>query len=102
MNVFYLSYIDTYFNCSVEVFEVPHALLYFGVVVFFVLFRVSALVLGMGDPFVPFENLFCAIFMGGVWDAMKRAISRTKEEDVAQNSHLHNDVGKTKEEKKKD
>lgn len=53
----------------------PHALVYFGVVIFFVYFKLSSVLLGIHDPFGPFENLFCAIFMGGVWDALSQAIS---------------------------
>lgn len=53
----------------------PHALVYFGVVIFFVYFKLSALLLGIHDPFAPFENLFCAVFMGGMWDAMRRAVA---------------------------
>ena len=56
--------------------QAPHALIYFGVVIFFVYFKLSALLLGIQDPFAPFENLFCAVFMGGMWDALKRAIIR--------------------------
>lgn len=60
----------------------PHPLVYFGVVIFFVYFKLSALLLGIHDPFAPFENLFCAVFMGGMWDAMRRAVTKaeTKEE----------------------
>jgi len=81
--------------------DAPHAVIYFGVVLFFVYFRLSSLLLGIHDPFVPFENLFCAIFMGGVWDALKRAMSREKVEEDA-NHQTRNDVGKSKEDKKRD
>lgn len=37
--------------------------------------QLSALLLGIHDPFIPFENLFCAVFFGGVWDSMQRAVS---------------------------
>uniref|UniRef100_A0A914RCY2 Trimeric intracellular cation channel type B n=1 Tax=Parascaris equorum TaxID=6256 RepID=A0A914RCY2_PAREQ len=43
-----------------------------GVVGFFVYFKLSAVLLNVQDPFAPFENLFCAVFMGGIWDAMSR------------------------------
>lgn len=49
----------------------PHELVYFGVVGFLVYFKLSALLLGIHDPFLPFENLFCALFMGGIWDALR-------------------------------
>jgi len=61
--------------------DAPHAVIYFGVVIFFVYFRLSSLLLGIHDPFVPFENLFCAVFMGGMVDALKRAV--TKEPDTS-------------------
>jgi hypothetical protein len=59
--------------------EAPHAVIYFGVVIFFVYFRLSSLLLGIHDPFVPFENLFCAVFMGGMVDALKRAVTKEPE-----------------------
>ncbi|XP_023223693.1 trimeric intracellular cation channel type 1B.1-like [Centruroides sculpturatus] len=58
----------------------PHALVYFGIVIFFVYFKLSSMLLGIHDPFLPFENLFCALFMGGIWDALSRAISSAKGE----------------------
>ncbi|CAL8108517.1 unnamed protein product [Orchesella dallaii] len=51
----------------------PHSLLYFGIVVFFVYFKISSILLGIHDPFAPFENIFCALFMGGLADAITRA-----------------------------
>ena len=72
-----------------DLISAPHALVYFGVVIFFVyfkvltilrqkrnvfltiLFQLSSLLLGITDPFVPFENLFCAICMGGVFDVIQ-------------------------------
>lgn len=75
--------------------DAPHAVIYFGVVIFFVYFRLSSLLLGINDPFVPFENLFCAVFMGGIVDAMKRAVTRSEPEKVDTN-------GKPATEKKND
>merc|ERR1711874_792400 len=45
-----------------DLISAPHALVYF---------KLSSLLLGITDPFVPFENLFCAIFMGGVFDVIQ-------------------------------
>jgi len=56
--------------------DAPHALIYFGLVLFFIYFKLSGILLGIHDPFVPFENLFCAIFMGGMWDALQKAMGR--------------------------
>ncbi|VDN55623.1 unnamed protein product [Dracunculus medinensis] len=50
----------------------PHDVVYLGIVGFFIYFKLSAILLNVQDPFAPFENLFCAIFMGGIWDAMSR------------------------------
>ena len=36
------------------------------------------MLLGIHDPFMPFENLFCAIFMGGVWDSLARTLGGSK------------------------
>ncbi|VDO87206.1 unnamed protein product [Heligmosomoides polygyrus] len=44
----------------------PHDLVYLCVVGFFVYFKLSALLLEVNDPFAPVENLFCAVFMGGI------------------------------------
>ncbi|UYV65627.1 TMEM38B [Cordylochernes scorpioides] len=56
-----------------DFFTAPHALVYSGAVVIFVHFKLSAMLLGMTDPFQPFENLFCFFFLGGIWDAIARA-----------------------------
>nr|KAG5711713.1 hypothetical protein BaRGS_023477 [Batillaria attramentaria] len=81
---------------------VPHPLIYFGVVIFFVYFKLSSILLGIVDPFVPLENLFCAIFMGGMWDAMRRAVKAEPVKEEDKDGMLRNDVIKSKEEKKKD
>lgn len=60
--------------------SVPHALVYFGIVIFFVYFKLSSLLLGIHDPFLPFENLFCTFFMGGIWDALAKIIAAKKED----------------------
>jgi hypothetical protein len=39
----------------------PHDLVYLAVVAFFVYFKLSGILLGIHDPFAPFENLFCAV-----------------------------------------
>jgi len=78
--------------------DAPHALIYFGLVLFFIYFKLSSLLLGIHDPFVPFENLFCAIFCGGMWDALQRAIG--KEKPVEMNGTSNHT--KTAEEKKRE
>jgi len=59
-----------------ELISAPHALVYFGIVIFFVYFKLSSIILGIHDPFVPFENLMCALFFGGVFDTLAKIFSR--------------------------
>ncbi|XP_004520900.1 trimeric intracellular cation channel type 1B.1 [Ceratitis capitata] len=54
----------------------PHALVYFGIVIFLVYFKLSSILLGIHDPFLPFENLFSAIFFGGIWDSLAKILGR--------------------------
>ena len=82
--------------------DAPHAVIYFGVVIFFVYFRLSSLLLGIHDPFVPFENLFCAIFMGGMVDALKRAVTREPEAAAGSGGDSKNSTAKPPTEKKND
>ena len=35
--------------------------------------RLSMMLLGTRDPFLPFENLLCSLVFGGMWDALRRA-----------------------------
>ena len=67
-----------------DLISAPHALVYFAVVIFFVYFKLSSLLLGITDPFLPFENLFCAICMGGVFDVIQETFygkPKTSEEN---------------------
>lgn len=59
-----------------ELISAPHALVYFGIVIFFVYFKLSSILLGIHDPFVPFENLLCALFFGGIWDSLAKILGR--------------------------
>ncbi|CAD5216355.1 unnamed protein product [Bursaphelenchus xylophilus] len=59
--------------------NLPHEITYLGLVLFFVYFKLSAVLLHVNDPLAPFENLLCAIFMGGIWDALSRAIVTSRE-----------------------
>lgn len=75
----------------------PHPLIFLGVVIFFVYFKLSAILLGITDPFAPLENLFCAVFMGGIWDAMKKAILGEAKEDTTEGKG--ETISKSKDEK---
>jgi len=61
----------------------PHDIVYLGVVGFFVYFKLSSVLLNVQDPFAPFENLFCAVFMGGIWDALSRALVASRERSTS-------------------
>jgi len=58
--------------------ELQSHLVYLSVVLFFILTRILYLLVGIHDPFLPFENLFCGVVFGGVVDAMKNAVKREK------------------------
>lgn len=53
-----------------ELITAPHAIVYLGIVICFIYFKLSSMLLAISDPFLPFENIFCALFMGGLWDAL--------------------------------
>ncbi|XP_022256127.1 trimeric intracellular cation channel type 1B.1-like [Limulus polyphemus] len=67
-------------NKKTNLISAPSSLVYFGIAIFFVYFKLSSVLLGIHDPFVPFENLFCAVFMGGIWDALGHAVPTAKGE----------------------
>jgi len=63
--------------------DAPHELIYFGVVMFFINFRLAAVMFGLHDPFLPFENLICSVFFGGMLDALRKALGLGSEETTA-------------------
>ncbi|KRY67043.1 Trimeric intracellular cation channel type B-A [Trichinella pseudospiralis] len=87
---------------KMNMIPLPHEAVYTVVVSFFIHFKLSSFVLGIHDPFLPFENLFCAIFMGGIWDALNRAVTTSRERraglqsssDQQQNTTLNREVKK--------
>lgn len=50
-----------------------------GLVAFFVYFKLNAILLNVNDPLAPIENFLSAILMGGIWDALSRAIITSRE-----------------------
>ena len=54
-----------------DLISAPHALVYLGVVILFVYFWMSSMLLGIADPFLPFENVVSAIFLGGIMDSLQ-------------------------------
>ncbi|XP_059054906.1 trimeric intracellular cation channel type 1B.1 [Achroia grisella] len=73
-----------------DLISAPHALVYFGIVIFFVYFKLSSILLGIHDPFVPFENLFCALFMGGIWDSLAKLLGKGQPKDETKDAKKTN------------
>jgi len=60
------------------------------------------MLLGIHDPFLPFENLICAIFFGGIWDALGRVLSAKGSGDSNNPKTELSRNGKSETAKKKD
>lgn len=58
-----------------DVLDVSHHHLYLGVVGMFIFFRLLYLLVGIHNPFLLFERFLCAIFFGGIFDAIRRALT---------------------------
>lgn len=80
--------------------HLPHHLLNLAVIGAFILLRLVYLLFHIHNPFFVLENLFCAIFLGGFVDALKQAVSpskdKAKQDDNAAGGKGH--AGKPKEE----
>lgn len=73
-----------------DLISAPHALVYFGIVIFFVYFKLSSILLGIHDPFVPFENLFCALFLGGIWDSLAKLLGKGQPKEESKDAKKTN------------
>ena len=51
-----------------DLISAPHALVYLGIVIFFVYFKMSSMLLGIADPFLPFENIFRLVLLSNQCD----------------------------------
>lgn len=60
------------------------------------------MLLGIHDPFVPFENLFCALFLGGIWDTLQRLLTPASKGDTTAVKGDTAKNGKTDSAKKKE
>ncbi|XP_042236558.1 LOW QUALITY PROTEIN: trimeric intracellular cation channel type 1B.1-like, partial [Homarus americanus] len=54
-----------------DLISAPHALVYFGICIFFVYFKVRSLSLGIHDPFLPFET--CLYIP--IWDSLAQTLA---------------------------
>ena len=84
-----------------DLISAPHALVYFGVVIFLVYFKLSSVLLGITDPFGPFENLFCAIFFGGIWDALEQTITSSAQSSRTSAKDPHHKISDARNGKEK-
>ncbi|XP_074115943.1 trimeric intracellular cation channel type 1B.1 [Cotesia typhae] len=73
-----------------DLISAPHALVYFGIVIFFIYFKLSSILLGIHDPFVPFENLICQIFFGGLMDRFTKLFGRGQVKDEKADAKKNN------------
>lgn len=79
-----------------DLISAPHALVYFGVVIFLVYFKLSSILLGINDPFGPFENLICAIFFGGIWDALEQTLTSSAQNARTNINDPHHKLSETR------
>lgn len=72
------------------VIKVDHNILFTSVIIVLMYFRLCMVWGLMSDPFVPFENLFCSIVFGGMWDALQRVMKDQQNNNaVAANGETH-------------
>lgn len=70
--------------------KVDHNILFASVIVVLMYFRLCMVWGLMSDPFVPFENLFCSIVFGGMWDAYQRVVKEQSNNNaVSANGDSH-------------
>lgn len=70
--------------------KVDHNLLFASIIVVLMYFRLCMVWGLMSDPFVPFENLFCSIAFGGMWDAYQRVVKKqSNSHSVTANGESH-------------
>jgi len=58
-----------------DLLDISHHHLYLGIVGMFIFFRLLYLLVGVHNPFLLFERFVCAIFFGGIFDAIRRALA---------------------------
>jgi len=58
-----------------DILDVSHHHLYLGIVGMFIFFRLLYLLVGVHNPFLLLERFLCAIFFGGIIDAIRRALA---------------------------
>lgn len=87
---------------STDLISAPRSLVYLSVIIFFVYFKLSSLLLGITDPFTPFENIICTIFLGGIFDTLQRLLTPASKGDQTSVKTDTAKNGKTESAKKKE
>nr|CAI5828928.1 unnamed protein product [Callosobruchus analis] len=59
-----------------ELIPAPEELVYFGVVIFLVYFKMCYIILDLHDPFASFESIVCEIIFGGAWNKLAKLFGR--------------------------
>jgi len=58
-----------------DVLDVSHHHLYLAIIAMFIVFRLLYLLVGVHNPFLLLERLLCALLFGGIFDAVRRALT---------------------------
>lgn len=78
--------------------HLPHHLLHLAIVASVILLRLLYVLLGVHNPFRLLENVICAIFFGGMVDALKKAVSSEPKMKTEAGSSVKNPGAKPKDE----
>jgi len=58
-----------------DILDVSHHHLYLAIISMFIIFRLLYLLVGVHNPFTLLERFVCALFFGGIFDAVRRALA---------------------------
>ncbi|CAH8639408.1 unnamed protein product [Heterobilharzia americana] len=67
-----------YYSHHLEFIPLPENQLFLVIMGVFVYLRITMILLGLKDPFVPFENAVCKVLFGGIVDAIRSAFERSR------------------------
>lgn len=85
-----------YYCHHLDIIPLPENQLFLVIMVLFVYLRITMILLGLKDPFVPFENAVCKLLFGGTVDAIRSAFERSRSKaSEATPSNLSNVSGTT-------
>ncbi|KAH8862728.1 Trimeric intracellular cation channel type 1B.1 [Schistosoma japonicum] len=67
-----------YYCHHLDLIPLPENQLFLVIMGLFVYLRITMILLGLKDPFVPFENAVCKLLFGGTVDAIRSAFERSR------------------------